>query len=107
MVVVSQPAALNSHAGFGKRCSGRFLHEIIKNNSRSHGNSAGDKACEDEHAHYVSPVSRNYLTHDQWKDPFGGQNVQGNQFSIREGNGLYFDVHESSPKRADASVKVS
>jgi hypothetical protein len=27
--------------------------------------------------------------------------------SIREGTGLYFNVHESSPKRADASVKVS
>jgi len=80
------PAALNSHAGFRKRCSGRFLHKIVKNSSRSHGNNAGDKACDDEHAHYVSPVSRNYLTHDRWKDPFGGQNVHGNQLFNPGGN---------------------
>ena len=49
MVVMSHPAVLNSHAGFRKRCSGRFLH-IVKNSSRSHGNNAGDDACDDEHA---------------------------------------------------------
>lgn len=86
--------ALNSHAGFRKRCSGRVLHKFVKNSSRSHGNNAGDKACDDEHPHYVSPVFRNCLTHDKWKDPFGGQCVHGNQLFNTGANMPLFHVHE-------------
>jgi hypothetical protein len=50
MVVMSQPGSAKFSIGFRKRCSGRFLHKIVKNSSRSHGNNAGDNACDDEHA---------------------------------------------------------
>jgi hypothetical protein len=51
-------AKLDSRAGFGERCRGRLLHEIVKDGNGSHSNNAGDNARDDKYTHHVSPVSR-------------------------------------------------
>ena len=48
-------AGLKPRAGFRERRRGRFLDEIVKNDSGSDGNNAGHKACDDESTHRVSP----------------------------------------------------
>ena len=53
-------AGLKPRAGFRERRRGRFLDEIVKNDSGSRRDNAGDKACKNELAHPVSPVFRNY-----------------------------------------------
>jgi hypothetical protein len=49
--------ALDSRAGFRKRCLGRFLHEIVEDSGGGDSNNAGNKACCNELTHRVSPVS--------------------------------------------------
>jgi hypothetical protein len=98
---------LKPRAGFGERDRGRFLHEIVKNDSRSRGNNAGDKACKNELAHPVPPVSRNYpntFPNRRFRPANARSPETG--FSIREGKCLRFNIHESSPQRADARIKV-
>ena len=58
-------AGLKPRAGFRERRRGRFLDEIVKNDSGSRRDNAGDKACKNELSHPVSPVSRTIPTHFQ------------------------------------------
>src|ERR1700730_14678956 len=100
-------AALDSRAGFRKRCGGRFLYEIVKNGSASDGNQADDKACHGECAHRdfsCFPQLSNTFINSRCRWRIKGLPEIG--YSSREGKGLRFDIHESSPQQAHAGVKI-